>query len=123
MAVGAGGRYPGDGLVVALWRSTHAQGKGSSDAAVAGIGLRDTLPGQMSDDYTGGVGVLVVPGDITGEPAAHPTGRTSFTPPTAVVVPAPDQVRALGEISAAIRNNLTPRCTAAMQAEDAVQVS
>jgi hypothetical protein len=59
VAVGADGRDPGDGLVVVLWRSTHAQGKGSSDAAVAGIGLRDTLPGQMSDDYTGGVGVLV----------------------------------------------------------------
>jgi pyruvate dehydrogenase (quinone) len=45
----------------------------------------------------GGVGVLVVPGDLTGEPAVHPTGRTSFSPPSAVVTPAPEQVRALAE--------------------------
>lgn len=44
-----------------------------------------------------GVAVLVLPGDITGLPAAHPTGHSDLVAPTAVVQPSPDQVRALAD--------------------------
>jgi pyruvate dehydrogenase (quinone) len=45
----------------------------------------------------GGAGVLVLPGDLGGEPAAHPTGTTDLVTPSAVVVPDPERVRALAE--------------------------
>jgi pyruvate dehydrogenase (quinone) len=45
----------------------------------------------------GGVGVLVLPGDISGEPAAHPTGHSQLVIPTATVQPDPDSVTALAE--------------------------
>jgi pyruvate dehydrogenase (quinone) len=45
----------------------------------------------------GGVGVLVVPGDVTGEPAAHPTGHSDLVVTRATAQPDPDQVAALAE--------------------------
>jgi pyruvate dehydrogenase (quinone) len=44
-----------------------------------------------------GVGVLVLPGDITGEPAAHPTGHSDLVIPSAVAQPDPAKVRALAD--------------------------
>ena len=44
-----------------------------------------------------GVSVLVIPGDITAEPAAHPTGQGDLVAPSAVVTPAVDRVEALAE--------------------------
>jgi pyruvate dehydrogenase (quinone) len=44
-----------------------------------------------------GVGVLVLPGDITGEPAAHPTGHSDLVVPSAVAHPDPAKVRALAD--------------------------
>jgi pyruvate dehydrogenase (quinone) len=44
-----------------------------------------------------GVSVLVIPGDITAEAAAHPTGQGDLVAPSAVVTPAPDRVEALAE--------------------------
>jgi pyruvate dehydrogenase (quinone) len=44
-----------------------------------------------------GVGVLVLPGDIGGEPAPYPTGRSDLVTPNAIVQPDPEQVRALAE--------------------------
>jgi pyruvate dehydrogenase (quinone) len=44
-----------------------------------------------------GVSVLVLPGDITGLPVAHPTGHSDLVAPTAVVQPDPEQVRALAD--------------------------
>ncbi|GAA5168697.1 pyruvate dehydrogenase [Pseudonocardia eucalypti] len=44
-----------------------------------------------------GVGVLVLPGDLGGEPAPHPTGHSDLVSPTAVLQPDPDKVRALAE--------------------------
>ena len=43
----------------------------------------------------GGVSVLVLPGDVTAEPAAHPTGSGDLVAPSSVVVPARDRVEAL----------------------------
>jgi pyruvate dehydrogenase (quinone) len=45
----------------------------------------------------GGVAVLVVPGDISGEPAAHPTGHSDLVVPAARLQPDPAQVTALAE--------------------------
>lgn len=45
----------------------------------------------------GGVSVLVIPGDVTAEAAAHPTGAGDLVAPSSVVVPAPDRVEALAE--------------------------
>jgi pyruvate dehydrogenase (quinone) len=44
-----------------------------------------------------GVSVLVIPGDITAEAAAHPTGQGDLVAPSAVVTPAADRVEALAE--------------------------
>ncbi|GAA4768060.1 pyruvate dehydrogenase [Actinomycetospora chibensis] len=44
-----------------------------------------------------GVSVLVIPGDITAEAAAHPTGHGDLVAPSAVVTPAADRVEALAE--------------------------
>ena len=44
-----------------------------------------------------GVSVLVIPGDITAEAAANPTGRGDLVAPTAVVTPTADRVEALAE--------------------------
>jgi pyruvate dehydrogenase (quinone) len=44
-----------------------------------------------------GVAVLVLPGDITGLPAAHPTGHSDLVSPTAIVQPNPEQVQALAD--------------------------
>jgi pyruvate dehydrogenase (quinone) len=44
-----------------------------------------------------GVAVLVLPGDISGLPAAHPTGHSDLVPPSAVAQPTPDRVAALAE--------------------------
>ena len=44
-----------------------------------------------------GVSVLVIPGDITAEAAAHPTGQGDLVTPSAVVTPAADRVEALAE--------------------------
>lgn len=44
-----------------------------------------------------GVSVLVLPGDITAMPAAHPTGRGDLVAPSSVVTPAPDRVQALAD--------------------------
>jgi pyruvate dehydrogenase (quinone) len=44
-----------------------------------------------------GVAVMVIPGDITAEAAAHPTGAGDLVAPSSVVVPAPDRVEALAE--------------------------
>jgi len=44
-----------------------------------------------------GVAVLVLPGDISGEPAAHPTGQSDLVIPDAVVQPSPQRVAALAE--------------------------
>ncbi|MDT7658677.1 MAG: hypothetical protein QOF38_3392 [Pseudonocardiales bacterium] len=44
-----------------------------------------------------GVGVLVLPGDITGEPAAHPTGHSDLVIPSAVAHPDPAKVHALAD--------------------------
>ncbi|MCD2185744.1 pyruvate dehydrogenase [Actinomycetospora soli] len=44
-----------------------------------------------------GVAVMVIPGDITAEAAAHPTGRGDLVAPSSVVVPARDRVEALAE--------------------------
>ncbi|WP_433034976.1 pyruvate dehydrogenase [Actinomycetospora sp. CA-053990] len=44
-----------------------------------------------------GVSVLVIPGDITAEAAAHPTGLGDLVAPSAVVTPAVDRVEALAE--------------------------
>jgi pyruvate dehydrogenase (quinone) len=44
-----------------------------------------------------GVGVLVLPGDITGEPAAHPTGHSDLVTPSAVAQPDPAKVQALAD--------------------------
>ncbi|WP_433298285.1 pyruvate dehydrogenase [Pseudonocardia sp. CA-142604] len=44
-----------------------------------------------------GVGVLVLPGDLGGEPAPHPTGHSDLVTPRAVAQPDPEQVRALAE--------------------------
>jgi pyruvate dehydrogenase (quinone) len=41
--------------------------------------------------------VLVLPGDISGLPAAHPTGHSDLVPPSAVAQPTPDRVAALAE--------------------------
>ncbi len=43
----------------------------------------------------GGVSVMVVPGDVSAEPAAHPTGTGDLVAPSSVVVPARDRVEAL----------------------------
>jgi pyruvate dehydrogenase (quinone) len=43
------------------------------------------------------VSVLVLPGDMTAERAAHPTGHGDLVPPTATVHPAEDRVAALAE--------------------------
>ncbi|TCK21760.1 pyruvate dehydrogenase [Pseudonocardia endophytica] len=43
----------------------------------------------------GGVSVLVIPGDVTAEAVAHPTGASDLVAPTSVVVPARDRVEAL----------------------------
>lgn len=43
------------------------------------------------------VAVLVLPGDITGEPAAHPTGHSDLVVPSAVAHPDPAKVQALAE--------------------------
>jgi pyruvate dehydrogenase (quinone) len=45
----------------------------------------------------GGVAVMVLPGDISAEPAAHPTGTGDLVAPSSVVVPARDRVEALAE--------------------------
>jgi pyruvate dehydrogenase (quinone) len=45
----------------------------------------------------GGVSVLVLPGDVSAEPAAHPTGTGDLVAPSSVVVPARDRVEALAE--------------------------
>ncbi|WP_028937779.1 pyruvate dehydrogenase [Pseudonocardia spinosispora] len=45
----------------------------------------------------GGVGVLVLPGDLGGEPAAHPTGHTDLVVARSVGQPHPDKVTALAE--------------------------
>ena len=42
-----------------------------------------------------GVAVLVLPGDLTAEPAAHPTGESHLVETRAVAVPAEEAVRAL----------------------------
>ena len=44
-----------------------------------------------------GVSVLVIPGDVTAEAAAHPTGQGDLVTPSAVVTPAADRVEALAE--------------------------
>ena len=44
-----------------------------------------------------GVSVLVIPGDVTAEAAAHPTGQGDLVAPSAVVTPAADRVEALAE--------------------------
>ena len=44
-----------------------------------------------------GVAVLVIPGDVTAEAAAHPTGQGDLVTPSAVVTPAADRVEALAE--------------------------
>ncbi|MCU1663598.1 MAG: pyruvate dehydrogenase, partial [Pseudonocardia sp.] len=44
-----------------------------------------------------GVGVLVLPGDISAEPAAHPTGASDLVVPSAIAQPAPEKVRALAD--------------------------
>ena len=44
-----------------------------------------------------GVAVLVLPGDISGEPAAHPTGHADLVAPSAVATPTDSSVRALAE--------------------------
>ena len=44
-----------------------------------------------------GVSVLVIPGDITAEAAAHPIGPGDLVAPSAVVTPAADRVEALAE--------------------------
>jgi len=44
-----------------------------------------------------GVGVLVLPGDIGGEQAAHPTGHSDLVVPSAVAQPDPASVRALAD--------------------------
>ncbi|GLZ53966.1 pyruvate dehydrogenase [Actinomycetospora sp. NBRC 106378] len=44
-----------------------------------------------------GVAVMVIPGDVTAEAAAHPTGAGDLVAPSSVVVPAPDRVEALAE--------------------------
>ncbi|WP_433803367.1 pyruvate dehydrogenase [Actinomycetospora sp. CA-084318] len=44
-----------------------------------------------------GVAVMVIPGDITAEAAAHPTGAGDLVAPSSVVVPARDRVVALAE--------------------------
>jgi thiamine pyrophosphate-dependent acetolactate synthase large subunit-like protein len=44
-----------------------------------------------------GVGVLVLPGDITGEPAAQPTGYSDLVIPSAVAHPDPAKVHALAD--------------------------
>ncbi|HEY1973467.1 MAG TPA: thiamine pyrophosphate-dependent enzyme, partial [Pseudonocardia sp.] len=45
----------------------------------------------------GGVAVLVLPGDITGEPAAHPTGHSDLVETRATAQPAEASVRALAD--------------------------
>ena len=45
----------------------------------------------------GGVAVMVVPGDVSAEPAANPTGTGDLVAPSSVVVPARDRVEALAE--------------------------
>jgi len=45
----------------------------------------------------GGVGVLVLPGDIGGEQAAHPTGHTDLVAPTAVAQPDQAKVQSLAD--------------------------
>jgi pyruvate dehydrogenase (quinone) len=44
-----------------------------------------------------GVAVRVLPGDVSAEPAAHPTGTGDLVAPSSVVVPARDRVEALAE--------------------------
>ncbi|MEJ2871004.1 pyruvate dehydrogenase [Actinomycetospora sp. OC33-EN08] len=44
-----------------------------------------------------GVAVMVIPGDVTAEAAAHPTGVGDLVAPSSVVVPARDRVEALAE--------------------------
>jgi pyruvate dehydrogenase (quinone) len=44
-----------------------------------------------------GVAVLVLPGDISGEPAAYPTGRADLVTPSAVATPTDSSVRALAD--------------------------
>ncbi|MBP2368479.1 pyruvate dehydrogenase [Pseudonocardia parietis] len=45
----------------------------------------------------GGVSVLVLPGDMTAERAAHPTGNCDLVPPTGTVHPSDDRVAALAD--------------------------
>ncbi|MGH3764094.1 MAG: pyruvate dehydrogenase [Pseudonocardiaceae bacterium] len=45
----------------------------------------------------GGVGVLVLPGDVLHRPAAHPTGQGALTWQRGAVLPGEEQVRALAE--------------------------
>ncbi|HWN31299.1 MAG TPA: pyruvate dehydrogenase [Pseudonocardia sp.] len=44
-----------------------------------------------------GVAVLVLPGDISGEAAPHPTGHSDLVAPTAVAQPVPAKVQALAD--------------------------
>jgi pyruvate dehydrogenase (quinone) len=52
----------------------------------------------MQTAVTGpGVAVLVLPGDISSQPTAHPTGRSHLVTARSVGVPAPTQVQALAD--------------------------
>lgn len=51
----------------------------------------------------GGVSVVALPGDLAGEPAATPTGASTFATASAAVVPSDEQVRALADALNAAR--------------------